>query len=395
MAAGSRVDTPADYIRPTNLEIATASVVGLLPAVPLPPPSRAPLQALEHAIRPWLVDPPCYVAFSGGRDSSAILAVATDVARREGLDLPVPATRIYPDAPRTDESEWQRMVIDHLGLTEWTRVTFHDEHELLGMAARDSLRRRGLLWPPALQIHGGWYETLGPGSVLTGEGGDDVLGGRRVTPVAALMRRRRPSRTLLSEAIWSAAPRPARRARLRSRWIQLAQPWLRQGARERNLDAIVDEMAAEPLRYDHATWRISRRRSWAVYAHNHARVAADHGVRAVDPFLDTRFLASLAHFGGRLGPVGRTATMRALFAELLPPEVLARRTKALFDEAYMGASTSAFAREWDGTGVDRELVDVDVLCREWLSDQPSPTSALLLQSAWLGSEGSGRSCGAA
>ena len=47
--------------------------------------------------------PPCLVSFSGGLDSSALLAVATAVARREGLDDPVPATLVVPGSPESDE----------------------------------------------------------------------------------------------------------------------------------------------------------------------------------------------------------------------------------------------------------------------------------------------------
>ena len=62
-----------------------------------------------------------------------MLAAATALARREGHELPVPVTRIYPDLPDTDESDWQRAVIDHLGLTEWVRLELRNgESELLG-----------------------------------------------------------------------------------------------------------------------------------------------------------------------------------------------------------------------------------------------------------------------
>ena len=69
-----------------------------------------------------------------------MLAAATALARREGHALPVPVTRVYPDLPDTDESDWQRAVIDHLGLTEWVRLELRNgESDLLGPAARDAL----------------------------------------------------------------------------------------------------------------------------------------------------------------------------------------------------------------------------------------------------------------
>lgn len=60
----------------------------------------------------YLGRPPCLLAFSGGRDSSALLAVAVSVAHREGLPLPIPL--IYPGVAGTDESSWQYMILDHL-----------------------------------------------------------------------------------------------------------------------------------------------------------------------------------------------------------------------------------------------------------------------------------------
>ena len=181
-----RTPTTADrFLRPAPLEVATGWVYGSMPATPPPETSAAPRAALDDVVRPSLVNGPCYVTFSGGRDSSAVLAAATALARREGHPLPVPVTRVYPDLPDTDESEWQRAVVDHLGLTEWVRLELRDgESDLLGRAARDALGSRGALWPPALQTHGVMFEQLRGGSLLTGEGGDAVLGARRITPLS-------------------------------------------------------------------------------------------------------------------------------------------------------------------------------------------------------------------
>ena len=53
----------------------------------------APRAALDQAILSGLQRAPCVVSFSGGRDSSLVLAAAVDAARRHGLPLPVPVTR--------------------------------------------------------------------------------------------------------------------------------------------------------------------------------------------------------------------------------------------------------------------------------------------------------------
>ena len=121
--------------------------------------------------------------------------------------------------------------------------------------------------------------------------------------------------------------------------------------------------------------------------HNHSAAAADHGIRASDPLLDPGFVAALARAGGVTGFPGRTATMHALFSDVLPPAVLCRTTKASFNRVNAGPVTREFARSWDGSGVDEDLVDVDRLRSVWLSEEPTMAAGVLLHSAWLASTG--------
>ena len=66
--------------------------------------------------------PPRIVSFSGGRDSSLVLAVVIRVARREGLPLPIPVTvRPAGDADHV-EAGWQELVVRDLGLDDWVQV---------------------------------------------------------------------------------------------------------------------------------------------------------------------------------------------------------------------------------------------------------------------------------
>ena len=387
-----RAPTSVDpYLRPGPLEVATGWVYGSLPTTPatLPDAEGTPRAVLDDVIRPALADGPCYVSFSGGRDSSAVLAAATALARREGHPLPIPLTRVYPDLPDTDESDWQRAVIDHLGLTEWVRLELRDgESDLLGPAARDALGRRGLLWPPALQTNDVMFEHLRGGSLLTGEGGDAVLGAHRITALRVMMRRRRLDRALVRNQLGAALPRRVR-ARLARRMTRTSvqSRWLRPAAFERHVRLAAADFAAEPLRYDAATRSITRQRSFATISHNHAAAAAEYAIRASDPLLDPRFVAAIARAGGLTGFPGRTGTMQALFSDVLPPAVLGRTTKASFNHAYAGAATREFARTWDGSGVDDELVDVERLRSVWLSDEPTMATGVLLHSAWLESVG--------
>ena len=97
-----------DPYRLSPLELASGLVFddgGPSAELPSPAPGVTPVQVLEQTILAALLRPPCLVSFSGGRDSSGILAVATSLARREGLPLPIPATHRFPEADGTDETD--------------------------------------------------------------------------------------------------------------------------------------------------------------------------------------------------------------------------------------------------------------------------------------------------
>jgi len=98
-------------------------------------------------------------------------------------------------------------------------------------------------------------------------------------------------------------------------------------------------------------------------------------------------VAAVAATGGFLGWTGRAATMRSLFGDLLPREVLERRSKALFANAVFTRHTREFARRWNGSGVDTTLVDTEALRDNWLSPTPHAPSMSLLQQAWLAQRG--------
>lgn len=94
------------------------------------------MEALEAAVLPALCRPPCLVVFSGGRDSSAVPAVA----RRSGLPDPMPATNRFRGSPATKETEWQELVVRHLGLTDWHVLDRDDELDVIGPVAEQVLR---------------------------------------------------------------------------------------------------------------------------------------------------------------------------------------------------------------------------------------------------------------
>src|SRR3954453_15135855 len=121
------------------VELATGIVFGSRPWRLPAGPGGSPLAALEAAVAPAARSGQCFVSFSGGRDSSAVLAAAAAVARREGLPLPVPVTIRAQNAPLSGESAFQEAVVRHLRLPDWIRIDIDDELDALGPYARRAL----------------------------------------------------------------------------------------------------------------------------------------------------------------------------------------------------------------------------------------------------------------
>lgn len=370
------------YIRPTELEVAWGDVPGFQPSRPWPPVrEKGALGALESAVLPGLLRPPCLIAFSGGRDSSAVLATAVNLARRVGLQDPVPLTRRYPNEPTTDESSWQEMVVRHLHLEDWVRIDT-DAGDLLGPAATASLVRRGVLWPPLLHLWEPLIERAAGGSLMSGEGGDEVFGPHPSRLAAALLQRRRnASRSLVVDVGRTLMPAPLRRRRLER--SQQPRPWLRPEAQSALDRALAADESAEP--YQWAEWlaRLAARRSSSIGTHNLTLLAREHDVALVQPLLDEGFLSALGAASPRLGFANRTQAMASVFDASLPPALLARNDKIWFNRVVFGSSTSDWVARWDGSGVPRHLVDAGALAEVWKSDEVHAGTALLLQGAWL------------
>lgn len=332
---------------------------------------------------PFLERPPCLVSFSGGRDSSAVLAVATAVARREGLDLPIPITLLFPAAPEAEESSWQELVVRHLGLTEWRRLTFHDELDLVGPVAQRVLRRHGVLWPHNTHLHLPLLGEASGGTLLTGVGGDTLLDLWRWERAASvLVRRVRPEARDVLRIGLAFAPRPLRKRRLQAKH-RLDLRWLRPGALRAVNDVFFEHDADEPFRWDRRVRWWATGRSLPALCQSFQLLADDAGARLAHPLLDGRFTAALARRGGRFGFGDRTETMRALFGSLLPAEVLARSDKASFDGAVWCRYSRALIDDWQGGGVPADLVDEHALRETWRDAEPHALSSSLLQALWL------------
>ena len=260
----------------TPLEVASGLVFGLAPTLSTPTEVVGePIEAFERAILPALRRPPCIVSFSGGRDSSAVLAAAVRLARREGLPLPIPSTNRFPAVKDSHESDWQERVVAHLGLHDWLRPEFTGELDCVGPVATSVLRRHGLLWPFNAHFHVPHLEAAAGGSLLTGIGGDEILSSSSwARPRAVLSGRARPQLRDVLRVGFLAAPPPIRRTVLRRR-APFEYSWLRPSAHRALGAGWAAHAASEPFAWEaQFGWRLRFR-----YLHVGARQPGRAGRR--------------------------------------------------------------------------------------------------------------------
>jgi asparagine synthase (glutamine-hydrolysing) len=342
--------------------------------------------SLEAVVREALRHEPCMVSFSGGRDSSLVLAVAVAVARKHGLPDPIPVILRYPGAPETDETAWQESVLAHLGVSQREVVELHQELDALGDIAIRVLRTHGLLWPGNAYMHVPVFELARGGAVITGVGGDELFATRGARHVLLLRRRARPRRSDLRAVPGELLPRRIRSLVL-SRRMDLEMPWLTPTGNAAVREALAREEAAWPARWDDSVRHWQSTRAFAAMTGVLELIAADYDVQVASPLLDPRALAAFAADGGATGFDSRTAAMRFLVGDLLPEQTLARASKAQFSSPLWGPEARHFAATWTGVGVNEALVDAGALRRQWDSLQPSFMTFLLMHAAWQATVG--------
>jgi asparagine synthase (glutamine-hydrolysing) len=370
----------------------TAAGFPLGPGPPLVLPAamghETPLAALEAVVDVSLRRPPCLVAFSGGRDSSLLLAAAVRTACHNGHPPPVAVTLRYPGVAEADESAWQERLVRHLGVADWLRVEVRGEVDLLGLAATGVLLRHGLLFPANAHALLPLLSAAPGGSLLVGLGGDELLTGHRWSPLLDVLARRRRLGRRHALRLAAACMPPPLRARLRGRGNSVARDldWLRPAARHQ-LARLEHRTPDEPVGFRRAVAEAAARRGVTLVVDALKRLGRGERTDVVAPLLEPRFVAALGRAGGITGFGGRTAAMRAIAGGALPDDLLARRDKATFNRGFFGPASRAFAERWPGVGVDLALVDPDALRAAWLAPEPDFRSALLLQSAWLHQHG--------
>lgn len=345
-----------------------------------------PRAAMEEVVLSALKRPPCIVGFSGGRDSSAVLAVAAEVARREGLPDPIPVTRVFPGVPEADESQWQELVIRQVGISDWVRESITDEMDVVGPLATGRLQQHGILWSPLLHGDDFFLRHAVGGSVLDGEGGDDICdpSPHRITPLSRMLRRRRSSRKDLRIAAGVLAPGMLRGNRAARRGLRAPQPWLRPAGQELVAQGWRPHVSVQPLDTRRGIMLVLKRRAVVDLQRNRRFFASKQGTRFISPFLEPDVAQAFASEAGRLGFRNRAEALALVCEDLLPADILERRSKAEFNATFFNRHTREFAEQWTGTGVDHHLVDAQVLKETWLGSNHNALSACLLQSAWLG-----------
>jgi hypothetical protein len=376
------------------LELAIGLPIGTDPAVPPLPESSgvSARQVLEAELIPVLARPPCVVSFSGGRDSSAMLALATSVARREGLPDPIAVTWRFPAHPSTDESRWQEQVISDLRLRDWEILDFDEELEVLGEVATGLLRRHGQLWPTTAHLIVPALAHAHGGSLLVSGQLRGLLDRWRFARASDVIRGRvRPEPRDAGRVAVALLPHNVRmrvgRANTASRF-----PWLRPQAQRMLFERLGGPFNI-PRRWDRWLAWFGSQRAQTLAEKSLTLLAREHAVEPFHPLRSQALLAALAHEGGAWGLGGRPGIMKQLFGGLVPDEVLNRpRTRAEYGDVLWASRSRAFAQSWDGSGLDHDLVDIEYLRELWTGPRPWMyySAANVAQAAWLATMAPGR-----
>ena len=378
-----------DSHRPTWLEIASGLAIGpsQSPAHEVQPrPGLLPWRALCDAVAPAVLKPPCLVSFTGGRDSSGVLAAATHTASELGAPPPIPVTMRFPAVKSSHESDWQELVIRHLGLKEWEKLSVDSEAgemDLLGERTLSMLARHGIMWPFNTALYKRVFEAAPDGAtVVTGFGGDGLFEGWSWAPMSDVLKgnhslERRDLKMAGRLLTGHSSATPTTRQAI---W---SPHWVRPDALVLFTRLRSAEMSSAPRTW--SNWvRWWRRRRWIEVARWSLEKIAEGRITVVHPYFDATFHGALISDGGPLGYGSRTSIMCRLFTEVLPEKVIRRTTKATtFSHIGWSVHSRNFLKSWDGTGLDDDVIDVEALRSEWAKPSPDGRSALLLHALWL------------
>lgn len=382
-----------DWYVPTAFEVAGGWVHGRSTApATVDPPGEPPSEVLRAVLRDALTRGPCLVPFSGGRDSSLLLAVTCSVAREAGVTLPLAVTFRHPGLPESEETSWQDLVMEHLRLQgmspEWRIVEVTDELDIVGPVLAPLLEeRRHPLWPPNMASTVALADGAQGATILSGDYGDEVLGVRRATVIAGLLRRRGRG---LSLAYWRAASLAATPRLVLAGAIRLrgsAPHWLSsRGVRRWRALSGADALH-DPFPYDRSVRAVVSWRGPVLGFANLERICRRRACHLETPLADPRVISALAAHGGWKGPQSRGYATSLLGGDLLPDRLYGRDTKADFLTSRFNRHTVATVDAWKDTDISREWVDTERLRSAWEVRRFHPQMAGLVQQAWLAQHG--------
>lgn len=381
-----------DQLRPSADELCVALLFGQLHGEQPLDPAEATVSTravLERQLTEAMQRGPLWVAYSGGRDSSALLAIAASVARREGFELPVAVTMTFPELPESHEEAWQRLVLDHLDLADqWHPLRLTDELDLIGANAQRVLRPHGVILPPNAHAFLPMLDAVGPdGTLVSGGNGDELMEGVPQRLSSAVLSRRRIPRSQWTEAAIHDLPGRFIGRAIRKRSVMRFLHWVRMPVLSRLVRAEIADRDESAIRFDRLLQDAWLDREFRAGRHAVVTLAQEAGGQLLQPFGDREVMTAFARDWGYRFPGSRRASLDRLVGDLLPPSILDRSSKAEFARAFVAAGTRAFIEDWDRTGVDPERVDLDALQAEWANERPHYCSLPLLHHAWLTSQG--------
>lgn len=351
---------------------------------------ETPRRVLERLLTEALLHQPCVVAFSGGRDSSALLALAVSCAREHGLPLPVPATHRFIGSDGPMETGWQEQVVRHLAVDDWIVHEWRDELDVLGPYAQQLLRRWGPVYPHNAHFIVPLLEDARRGSLVTGFGGDEILcaiSGFRA--IARSVRAKDLATTsfnllgVLPEGLrMSIAPRP----RVQRPWLTVEANHILQQDLLRRRSNVRYRWSAVVQAWHRSRDRLSSRRTDLA-------LATLHETRIVSPFESTEFLESLASDRYWFGYRNRDEIMQCLVDDILPVASVLRSDKAYFNEIFFSSHSRDFVAGWDGSGLDEDLALEQPLREAWAQPVVDARTLALLQRLWCESSVSNSATG--
>lgn len=275
-----------------------------------------------------LGSPPCVVSFSGGRDSSALLAIAVHVAEKHGLSRPIAVTNVIPGDDAAAEDEWQESVIRHLGVTDWERIRIADDMDVVGPIAAPLLRRFGPYFPFNGHFVVPGMERARGGTYLSGVGGDELFDSAETDRlVLAATGKVRPGRHDLLTMVQLLQPRELRVRRL-MREIEPV-PWLQPDVGRSFLRGLATSVATRHFWFSNQLRFAWLDRSRQALEQTLAAFAALSSTKNVLPFMDPDLMRSLIHHKGRIPWKSRSAAMQELFGDVLPPRSSRGRARRL------------------------------------------------------------------